>query len=388
LEVRLPTLRPAQRLGLALWVWGTVLATSACQAAVVAALLPVFATTHAARQYLREWLYDGDERAAPCQTTLVVEHCFVDLLRWVVAWWRGTELALAIDATTVGNRVVVLTVAVLYRGSAIPVAWHVLPAPGTGSWIEPIQTMLQRLAPATPADFTVLVLVDRGLWSPRVWDQIRAVGWHPLMRTRPDTTFAPLGRSRRKARSLIPGPGHAWVGAGTIYRHRPARRLGTLVVVWEAGQDEAWIVFTDLPPAQIGVAWYGMRVWVEQGFRALKSFGWQWERTRRTEPDRVARHLLVLATATLWGLATGTRVEEAEALGRAPANLRVCPATPPPPCRRRASVFRRGVLQLRWQWLRCRRLWRQLWLRPEPWPEPPPGLSIVIDTPPSELTHA
>ena len=54
LEVRLPSLRPAQRLGLALWMWGTVVTGSACQAAVVAALLPVFATSHAARQYLRE----------------------------------------------------------------------------------------------------------------------------------------------------------------------------------------------------------------------------------------------------------------------------------------------------------------------------------------------
>lgn len=387
LEQRLPSLRPAQHLGLTLWVFGTA-AASACQAAVVTALLPLFATEHAVRQYLREWLYDGAKRAAPCQTTLQVESCFVDLLRWVVAWWRGTELALAIDATTVGNRVVVLTVAVLYRGCAIPVAWHVLPAQQEEEWMPKILTLLQRLGPATPADFTVLVLVDRGLYSGVLWDQIRDVGWHPLMRTRSDTIFAPHGRKRCAARSLIPGPGHAWVGTGTLYKHRPAQRQATLVVVWEAGQAEPWIVATTLPPQQIGVAWYGMRVWVEQGFRALKSFGWQWERTRRTDPDRVGRHLLVLAVATLWGLAHGTRAEEAEALGRAPANLRVCPTTPPPMAPRHRSVFARGVFQFRWQLLRCRRLWRHLWLRPEPWPEPSPGLKIVIDAPSHHPAHA
>jgi hypothetical protein len=373
---------------LAVWVWGTVLAHSGCQAAVVSALLPVFATTHAARQYLREWLYDGTKRAAPCQTTLAVEACFVDLLRWVVHWWRGTELALAVDATTVGNRVVVLTVAVLYRGCAIPVAWHVLPAQQEGEWMPPILTLLQRLGPATPADWTVLVLVDRGLYSGALWDHICQLGWHPLMRTRPNTTFAPLGRKRCPAHSLIPGEGHAWVGAGTIYQHRPARRSGTLVVVWETGQAEPWIVFTTLAPAQIGVAWYGLRVWVEQGFRVLKRFGWQWERTRRTDPDRVGRHLLVLAVATLWGLAVGTRVEDAEALERAPAKLRVCPSALPRQRPRRLSVFLRGVIQLRWQLLRCRRLWSRHWLLPEPWPDPPAGLSITIHTPPQETAYA
>jgi hypothetical protein len=40
-------------------------------------------------------------------------------------------------------------------------------------------------------------------------------------------------------------------------------------------------------------------MWIEFGFRALKGLGWRWERTRRTDPDRVARHWLVLAVATL-----------------------------------------------------------------------------------------
>ena len=47
-----PSLRPAQQRGLALWVYGTVLAKSACQNAVVARLL-IIGSLHAIRQYLR-----------------------------------------------------------------------------------------------------------------------------------------------------------------------------------------------------------------------------------------------------------------------------------------------------------------------------------------------
>lgn len=39
LSQQFPTLRPAQQRGLALWVYGTILAQSACQTAVIAALL-------------------------------------------------------------------------------------------------------------------------------------------------------------------------------------------------------------------------------------------------------------------------------------------------------------------------------------------------------------
>ena len=124
LAKHLPHLRQAQRRGLALWVCGAILAHRACQPAVLAALLlPARGGYHMLRQRLREWLYDGAERAAPCATEIAVEHCFAPLLRWVLAWWRGGELALAIDATARGEQLVALVVSVLYRGSALPVAW-------------------------------------------------------------------------------------------------------------------------------------------------------------------------------------------------------------------------------------------------------------------------
>ncbi len=385
IDTHLLALTPAQRRGLALWVYGAILAGSACQAAVVTALLPVagLRAAPALRQALREWCYAGAAKAVPCRAEVPVEMCFAPLLRWILGWWRSRDLALALDATALGDRVVVLTVAVLYQGSALPVAWHVLPANRPGLWLAPVLALLEVLALAVPDDWTVLVLADRGLWSPAIWDRVRALGWHPLLRVRPDATFRPQGGRRVPARTLVPGPGHAWVGAGTAFKHQAVRREATLVVAWEAGQAEPWLVLTDLAPEAVGACWYGLRTWVELGFWALKGVGWHWERTRRADPDRVARHWLVLAVATLWAVATGTRVEEADLRGVAPANLRT--AVPPAPRSRprERAVFAVGVTWLRWQLLRVRRLWTRLWLWPEPWPQPPPGLTVVVvPTPP------
>ena len=134
------------------------------------------------------------------------------------------------------------------------------------------------------------------------------------------------------------------------------------------------------------------------GFRALKSMGWQWNKTRRTDPRRLSRHWLVLSVETLLTLAYGSRVEDAANLGREPANLRA-----PPKClsethrsahsspERSVSVLRLGTAWLR-RLLNKGRVWKRVWLLPEQWPKPPPGMKIirheapsVTDTYPSQL---
>ena len=127
-----------------------------------------------------------------------------------VRWWPGETLPLAIDATNLREHEVVLSLSVLYRSSAIPVAWVVLPHRGKGAWMPHLQRLLGLLAAAVPPTLRVLVLSDQGLWSPTLWRQIQANGWHPLMRVRPDATFAPAGL-RRQPEFTLP----SWRGVNT-----------------------------------------------------------------------------------------------------------------------------------------------------------------------------
>jgi hypothetical protein len=377
-EAFLPHLRPAQQRGLAEWVSGVLDAGSGCEHAILSAVAPLGRETHALRARLREFLCDGADRAAPCGIALDVEACFAPLLGWVLDWWTGETLPLAIDATSLRDRQVVLAISVLYRGSAIPVAWVVLPHRGKGLWLPHLERLLGLLAPAIPPEMRVLVMIDRGLWSPRLWRAIKENGWHPLMRIRPDATFAPAGQRRQRACELIPGPGWCWVGEGIAYKHKAKRLESTLVVVWGRGQKAPWLLLTDLAPEAVEGSWYGLRVWIEQGFRALKSMGWQWERTRRTDPTRIARHWLVLAIATLLSLAVGTRLEDAAQQGIPPGRLRrPRPTTPAPPRRRRTSVFRLGVARLHRLVVRGTRWWRALWLWPDALPGLPDDLMVI-----------
>lgn len=377
LTQRLPGLRPAHVLGLALWVYGTVLAKSACQSAVVHELEDLM-PAGTARQRLREWLKDGRDKARPCHSQVEVTVCFPLLLRWIISWWQGsTTLPLAIDAVAHQDRVVALVVSVLYRGCAMPVAWFIVPAHEPGAWMPHILALIDHLQPAIPADWRTLVLVDRGLWSPKLWHHLQQRQLAPLVRIAADSQVRPAGWKRTVTPAvLVPKMGPAWVGRAAIFG-ADARQVATLIVVWGPGHKERWVLLTNLPPEAVQHSWYGLRMWIELGFRALKSMGWQWQMSRRAQPERVARHWLVMAVATLWVLGCGTRMDDAAQLGTTPDRIRVPPELPPPMERATTSLFQRGMSAARRQ-LGHGRIWQRLWLRPSVLPGPYPGVKTII----------
>ena len=131
IETHLPHLTQSQLTGLAWWVCGAILAGSACQNAVASALSP-WGNWNNLRQYLREWLYDGSDRARPCKTELDVSLCFAPLLRWVLAWWRSGRLALAVDPTLKGDDTTAIVISVVY-----PCSTGVAPFPWPGASCAP-----------------------------------------------------------------------------------------------------------------------------------------------------------------------------------------------------------------------------------------------------------
>src|SRR5215218_9880016 len=175
IDTSLAHLTTAQRRGLVWWVFGTLLAGSGCLSAVLVALGPFVgrAGQAALRQSLREWLRDGGDKLVPGAAQLEVATCFAPLLRWLLGWWRGAALPVALDVTLLRDRVAIVTLAVLYRGTAIPVAWHVTAANRQGQWLTPALRLIETLALAVPGTMPVLILADRGLWSSRLWDRMR-----------------------------------------------------------------------------------------------------------------------------------------------------------------------------------------------------------------------
>jgi hypothetical protein len=324
------------------------------------------------RQRLREFCYEAQAKRGGPRQEVQVESCFAPLLAWVLSWWEGKQLALAVDATTLGQRFVVLVVSVVYRGCAVPVAWTVLPATEKHAWRGEWLRMRRQVRTVVPRRFFVIVLADRGLYARWLFQRIVRLGWHPLLRINTGGTFRPAKSVHYQPLcEFVPQPGTQWVGTGTAFQG-PRRRLNcTLLARRDEGYRDPWLVLTDLAPRAGEACWYGLRAWIEQGFKITKRGGWQWQRPRMTDPQRAARLWLAVAVATLWLLSVGGLAEDTVPESTL---LPLGDGDGAPTRSRRAtqlrlvSIFRQGWITILVALLNHRRLPHGRFI-PEPWPQ-------------------
>lgn len=310
---KLPHLSQSEALVLALYSFGMVL-TGSCGLTTIATFLGYLLGKQAntVRQQLREFTYDGADKRGAKRRSVEVEHSFGALLSWVLSWWASHEkrLVLALDATTFRDVFVVLAISVMYRGCAIPVAWCVLPAGQKGAWRPHWERLLGQLQAAVPSDWMVLVLADRGLYAKWLYQGIVKLHWHPFLRIKEQGLCRPVNRARwRPLKGWVTARRPVWSGLVKVFKSPRAQLACTLLAAYSADYDEPWLVLTDLPPKVAELAWYGMRAWIEAGFKDFKRGGWSWHQTKMTDPQRASRLWLVMAVATLWVLSLGGYAE-------------------------------------------------------------------------------
>lgn len=148
------------------------------------------------RQPLREGCDGAQAKRGQPRQELAVESGFAPLLGWGVRGWEGKQLALALDATTLGQRVGVVGVSGGYRGCAIPGAGRVLLATenqaGRGEW----QRLLRQGGAVVARRYVVMVLAARGWYARWLVQRIVRLGWPPLRRINTGGTFRPAKSAR------------------------------------------------------------------------------------------------------------------------------------------------------------------------------------------------
>lgn len=376
-STNMPHLTKPQATVLALWSFG-IACTRSCGRGTVATFLALLMQQPLANleQRLYEWCLDATDKAGTHRTALDVGLCFVPLLRWIVSLWTSEQIALTIDASSLGDRFVVLAVCVVYRGCGIPVAWTIVPAGKKRAWRCEWLRMLRVLRVAIPRAWTVLVLADRGLYARWLFRRLVRLGWHPFLRINQGCKFRPLGRTQFVWLSdLVRQNGQRWRGAGTAFASQQCRLECTLVAWWGEGHAEPWFVLTDLPADGCDAQWYGVRGWCEQAFKCTKRGGWQWQQTQMHEPGRVARLWLAMAVATLWMITLGSDLElgPSESVPDLP-DLRGLLGLTGARRARRTRLFRLGWLWLLVELIEGQPLPLPRRLLPEPWPDIPERL--------------
>ena len=377
----LPHLTNPQVTVLVLWSFGMVLAQSCGLTTVAITLAYVLGCSErTTREQLRDWYRDAAHKSGAKRgrkrRSLEVSGCFAPLLCWVVAWIDPAchQLALAMDASTLGQRFTILSISVVVRGCAIPVAWRVVAATQPGAWRPHWEALFGHLQGSVPAGWTVIVLADRGLYARWLFTTIQGLGWHPFLRINRQGHYrVPTATTSRPLTQVVSRIGQRWAGQVICFT-TPARQLQcTLLARWDAGYRDPWLILTDLPPTAVDVAWYGLRAWIECGFKDSKRGGWHWEQTKMLDPARAERLWLAVAVATLWTVSVGCQAEVEQPkpqLARLPAHHIARKRAMGQRPGRTLSCFRRGRLVI----VAALCLGQPLpvgFILPEPWPRSP-----------------
>ena len=281
-----PHLSRAQLRTLALWSFAATMTQHIASTTCAYFLARLFGQPQQnLRQRLREFYWQAERKPGPQRRALDAGTCFAPLLRWILSLYRADELVLALDVTLVRDRLALISLSVAFRGSALPVAWKVLPANEKGAWIPCCEVLLGRLASAVPDPVEVLVLCDRGLQSRKLFGAICEQGWHPMMRLTRRGTWCPQGqRTWYGLASVLPGPGRYYLGQGELFKTKPLSC--TLIALWEQGYEAPWLLMTDLEPERCRGTFYGLRSWIERGFRCMKAGAYRCERLPMRAPAR------------------------------------------------------------------------------------------------------
>ena len=181
--------------------------------------------------------------------------------------------------TSLGARFVVLTLSVVYRGCALPVAWTVLPANQAGCLAAGMVVPAATGAAGHPTGLDGAGAGGPGLVGtlalPAHWAAWAGIPAADHTRARSSALWARhsgIGCASWCVR---------WASVGAAVARPSSRRRCrldcTLVAWWGEGYTDPWFLLTDPGAGASAAAWYGLRGWCEQGFKCFKRGGWQWQ---------------------------------------------------------------------------------------------------------------
>jgi hypothetical protein len=313
---------------LVIFAVGIVLAER-CTLSKVAEYLPWLGKADSVERRLQRFIADDQ---------LSMRRVQQEWVKWVVKAYESDEVVLLVDETNLSDHLSVMMVGLAYQARCIPLLWRCYshgdyPAEGQ---VKLIQNLLESIRAVLPSGIRPVVQADRGIGtSAKLLRVVQGLGWGYVFRVQGSVRLR-TATGKSLALGQFVKPGESWRGWGYVFKKAGWLPSG-VCVHWEVGQSQPWCLLTN---TRLSARHYARRVWQEEGFRDLKSGGWQWQRSHVWQPAHADRLLLVLALAYAWVLTQGTW------LAHAATDLQHQILDPDPT---RYSIFRLGLRLLRRQ---------------------------------------
>ena len=217
---------------------------------------------------------------------------------------RGAEpLLILMDRSMINDQLNLLWISVGYGRRALPLGWVRVPHEGNSD-LALQQEILNWFKALLPEGVRAVIVADREFHSIRLAQWIKEeLKLDYVLRIKAGTYIELDGQSCQAGQFAVKGES-VRLPEVKVTRREQNEYLTNLTIHWAAGEDEAWILATNLE-MQESIRVYERRFWIEEMFSDHKSRGLNLERTRITDPNRLERLVVAMTIAYLWIMEIG-----------------------------------------------------------------------------------
>jgi len=270
-------------------------------------------------QRIRRFL--SNKKLSPSITLVQLIHLMRPLLS------KLPEIVLTMDRTDWKKRrkhINILSVAVSYKGRAMPLFWIVLNRKGNSSFdhwkqvLTPVIKGLQQMEWLSGKP--IIVVADREFASPKLAEWLKTTyGVEATLRMKASMYTKSENMPETKIAELIKkmGKGSQRVLHNQIITQDSTFKMN-VILTWEEKYKEAMVVATTLNNPYKANKVYGKRFGIEPMHKDWKTNAFCLENTRVTDPKRIETLLIPIAFAYVLCVLEGERKEEAEEVVKPP----------------------------------------------------------------------
>ncbi len=292
----LPGASKPQVTNIALLVYGLIQAGD-CRLRRIARHLPVRAGVGAARERLLRLMKN------PALDPLVL---YAPMAAFALCRFAGGRLPLILDASQLNGKVFWLSVALAYRGRAVPIGSVMLDKPSVSCRFDLQKQLLDWVAERLPPHVEVLLLGDRDYGTLELIRYCLNRRWHFCLRAKRNRIVRLADGSCLRLADLRLRPGQRRYLDAVRLPDLPQASLSLSCCLSEqAKDDDAWYILSDLQAGHQRVQEYAKRMLIDEMFRDFKEQGFRLECSGLLDPPRVSRLLLGICLAYVWIMLIG-----------------------------------------------------------------------------------
>jgi hypothetical protein len=231
------------------------------------------------------------------------------------------EIVLIMDRTEwkkLGKWINILSVAICYKGRAIPVFWTVYGRKGNSSlhhWKQVLTPVIEELQWMNwLSDKTIHLVADREFASPKLAEWLKKTyDVDSTLRLKSSMYLNEENEPEVKIASLIKKmkKGSRFILRGQILTRDSDFKMNVLLT-WKKNYDEPLIVATTIGKPLLSNKTYKKRFGIECMFKDWKSNAFDLEKTRVTNPKRIESMLIPIAFAYVLSIFEGERKEQSD----------------------------------------------------------------------------